>query len=183
MNQKQFRYFLIILILLYAILITLTGCSKVESKKPQNNVIVQSDDNKFQICIPENIEIEFNNDDNYTLDLFSENDGMYIYANTIYKNREVNLLDYVKDDKQYLLSTKENARDSSDISSIQIQDYTAYTYNFIYTDSEYEKDFYIQIVWIETSNNIYILNFEIITENKDTYIQIFDDIINSFIEQ
>ena len=180
MKQKQMHLFLI-LILLFSILVTLTGC-KNNNLNQENNVIVESDDGKFQINIPEDMAIEFNNDENYSLDLFCEEDNMYLYSTTIYKTREVDLLDYVNDDKEYVISSKENSRDISEITSMQIQDYTSYTYNFTYTDSEFGKDFYTQIIWIETSENIYILNFEVVTENKEAYLQIFNDIANSFVE-
>jgi len=180
LNQKQLRIFLIIIFLLF-ILILLVGCKTDELNTPEN-VIVQSDDEKFQISLPSSIDIEFNNDQNYSLDLFSSKDNMYLYANTIYKNREIDLLEYIKDDKEYIFSSKENSRNCSEISSVQIHDYKAYTYSFIYTDSDFGKDFYTQIIWIETSQNIYILNFEIIIENKDSFIQIFNDIAHSFTE-
>ena len=180
MKQKHLKLFTIFILLL-SMLILLTGCKNNETKQ-SNYVLVQSDDEKFQISIPEEIEIEFNTDENYSLDLFCAKDSMYLYANTIYKNREIDLLDYVKDDKEYLLSIKENSSDASDIIYMQIQDYKAYTYSFTYTDSEFGNDFYTQIVWIETSQNIYILNLEVITENKEAYIQIFNDIAHSFVE-
>ena len=180
MKQKQIQLSLI-LVFIFSILVTLTGCKNNNSNQ-KNIVLVESDDGKFQINVPEDIDIEFNNDEDYSLDLFSEKDNMYLYSTTIYKTREVVLLDYVKDDKEYVISSKEHSRDVSDITSMQIQDYIAYTYNFNYTDSEFGKDFHTQIVWIETSENIYILNFEVITENKDKYIQTFNDIANSFIE-
>lgn len=180
MKQRRLKLFCIF-ILLSTVLMVLTGCKSNQTEQPQN-VLVQSDDEKFQISIPETIEIEFNTDENYTLDLFCKKDNMYLYANTIYKNREIDLLDYVQEDKEYLLSTKENARDSTDITSMDIKDYKTYTYCLTYTDSSFGKDFYTQIVWIETSQNIYILNLEVITENKKAYTQIFNDIANSFTE-
>ncbi len=180
MKYKNIKTIFIFTVL-FVLVIFLTGCNK-NTDEQVNNVIIQSDDEKYQISLSEDIEIQFNTDENYSLDLFSEKDNFYLYVNTIYKNREVDLLDYVKDDKEFVLSKKNNTRDTIDISSINLQKYTAYSYSFTYTDSDFNKDFFTQIVWIETSDNIYILNLEISTENKDRYIQIFNDIINSFTE-
>lgn len=58
----------------------------------------------------------------------------------------------------------------------------AFEYSLVYYDSNYKKDFYCYVVWIETSNNIYILNFEVKNENSEKYKYIFRDIKNSFKE-
>ena len=176
-NIKTIFIFMLLLVLV----VSLTGCNK-NKEEQVNNVIIQSDDEKYQISLPEDIEIQFNTDENYTLDLFSEKDNFYLYVNTIYKTREIDLLDYVKDDKDFVLSNKNNTRDTIDIASINLKNYIAYSYSFTYTDSDFSKDFFTQIVWIETLDNIYILNLEVSIENKDKYIQIFNDIINSFTE-
>ncbi len=58
----------------------------------------------------------------------------------------------------------------------------AFEYSLVYYDPNYKKDFYCHVVWIETSSNIYILNFEVKNENAEKYKQIFNDIKNSFKE-
>ena len=180
MKHSNLKVFIIFLLLL-TLIIPLTGC-KDNQEEQDKYVIVESDDEEFQINIPENIEIEFYNNENYSLDLFSENDNFYLYASTIYKTREVDLLDYVKDDREYVLNSKQNTKSPTDIISLSVQDYVSYTYSFTYTDLDFCKDFYTQVVWIETSENIYILNFEVATENEEKYIQIINNIIDSFIE-
>ncbi len=55
-------------------------------------------------------------------------------------------------------------------------------YSLVYYDSTYKKDFYCHVVWIETSSNIYVLNFEVKNENAEKYKSIFNDIKNSFKE-
>ena len=45
-----------------------------------------------------------------------------------------------------------------------------------------KSDLYSNVVWIKTQKQIYILDFEVISKNKDKYITVFDDIANSFKE-
>lgn len=58
----------------------------------------------------------------------------------------------------------------------------AFEYSLVYYDPTYKKDFYCHVVWIETSNNIYVFNFEVKNENAEKYKNIFSDIKNSFKE-
>lgn len=58
----------------------------------------------------------------------------------------------------------------------------AFEYSLVYYDSNSNKDFYCHVVWIETSSNIYILNFEVKNENAEKYKTIFSNIKNSFKE-
>ena len=85
-------------------------------------------------------------------------------------------------DKNNYLKDKENIREDSGIQLMTINNYKACKYSFIYFDSSYGKDFYCNTVWIETSNYIYILNFEIVSENITEYKDIFTNIKNSFAE-
>ena len=58
----------------------------------------------------------------------------------------------------------------------------AYKYTFTYYDSSLETDLHSNVVWIKTDKHIYILDFEVILENKDKYEPIFDQITTSFKE-
>lgn len=145
---------------------------------------LKSTDNKFSIELPSNIEYKVNseNNNNFTMDLYSVKDEMYMYASSISKNRELDLLEIVQNDKLSYVSDKENIMDDTGINEITIKDYKAYEYSIQYYDKEYGKDFYSNIVWIETSTDIYILNFEVVSINTDKYKDIFSNIKNSFVQ-
>lgn len=145
---------------------------------------LKSIDEKFSIELPSNIEYKTNlkEGNNFTIDLYSVKDEMYMYATSIEKTHELDLLEIVKDDKVSYTADKENIAEDTGISEINIKDYKAYEYSLKYYDKEYGKDFYSNIVWIETSNNIYILNFEVVSNNADKYKDIFVNIKNSFVE-
>ena len=77
---------------------------------------------------------------------------------------------------------KENIREDSGIIQTTINNYKACEYNLVYYDKEYGKDFYCNVVWLETQNYIYVFNFEVVNNNADKYKDIFINIKNSFVE-
>ena len=104
---------------------------------------------------------------------------MYIYTTTISKARELDLLNIIKDDKASYLSDKENIINDTEIVETNINGYTGYEYSLEYYDSEYKDNFYANIIWIETQENVYILNFEVVTKNTEKIKPIFDSIKSS----
>ncbi len=68
------------------------------------------------------------------------------------------------------------------IVEININNNKAFEYSVIYYDKEYGKDFFCNVVWIETATNIYIINFEVVNDNADEYKDIFNNIKYSFVE-
>lgn len=184
MNKKKL---FIVLIIITLILISTFAIFNNKNNTVIKYATLKSSDEKFSIDIPSNIKLKTNSKENndFTIDLYSVEDEMYMYATNINKTREIDLLDIVNDDFSLYLSDKENIRDNSSVVKSVIRDYKAYEYSLTYFDKEYGKDFYSNIVWIETSNNIYILNFEVVAKNTDTinkFKDIFLNMKNSFIE-
>lgn len=145
---------------------------------------LKSSDEKFSISMPSNIAYAINSKQNndFSIDLYSKEDEMFLYGTTIEKKRELDLYDIVKDDKENYLKDKQNIRDDSGIYESTINNYKAFEYNLVYSDANYGKDFYCYVVWIETSNYIYIINFEVVNDNISKYKDIFTNIKNSFVE-
>ena len=107
---------------------------------------------------------------------------MFMYATVIPKTRELDLLEVATDDKTSYFKDKENIRNESGMVETTINNNKAIEYNLTYFDSQYKKDFYCHVVWIETTENLYILNFEVIESNIEKYKDLFINIKNSFIE-
>lgn len=145
---------------------------------------LESTDRKFKISIPTSINYIANSKENndFTIDLYSKQDEMYMYATTIEKKRELDLYEVASDDKTEYFKDKENIRDDSGIIQTTINNYKACEYNLVYYDKEYGKDFYCNVVWLETQNYIYVFNFEVVNNNADKYNDIFINIKNSFVE-
>ena len=78
----------------------------IKSNKSNSKVtILNSSDNKFSISIPSNIKYKVNSKENneFVIDLYSEQDDMYMYASTISKARELDLYEVASDDKKNYL--------------------------------------------------------------------------------
>ncbi len=113
MNKKKVAIAIAILILIIALIIF---CIFYFSKKDdKNNTTLTSTDGKFSIELPSDINYKINTkkDNNYTIDLYSEEDEMFIYATSIEKSREVDLYEIANGDKTSYLKDKENVRDDS----------------------------------------------------------------------
>lgn len=169
---------------LLLLIVTLSGCAKKAPQPKEGYHRLKASDDSYSIEIPENLEYRINSEDNskFTLDLYSVKDEMYLYGSSVKKTREVDLLDVAMNDKVSYLGDKENIRDDSGMNEITISGYKACYYTLTYYDKEYQKDFYTNVVWIETDSKLYLLNFEVISENKDSYVPVFEHMMNSFCE-
>lgn len=145
---------------------------------------LEATDGKFKVSIPSSMHYTINSKENndFTIDLYSKKDEMYMYATTIEKKRELDLYEVATDDKTEYFKDTENIRDDSGVIQTTINNYKACEYSLVYYDKEYAKDFYCNVVWFETQNYIYVFNFEVINNNADKYKDIFINIKNSFVE-
>lgn len=143
-----------------------------------------SSDGSFQISFPNNINYQVNDKENneFVIDLFSKKDEMFFYVSRIEKSRMIDLFTVANDDKENYLKDKENIYNDSGLVSFDVHNYKGYEYSFIYTDNSYGKDFYCNIMWIETDKNLYVLNFEVIKDRMEYFKDIFINIRNSFVE-
>lgn len=180
-KNKQFIYIGIVVIVLITVI---TFCiSNFSSKNDVNkSTVLTAIDNSFNIEVPNSISYEIINDNNFVLNIASKKDEMFIYASHIPKERMVDFYQIVQDDRERYISEKQNIRDDSGIIQTNVNDYIAYEYSFVYYDSSYGKDFYNNVLWIETEKNLYILNFEVVNDHLEKYKDIFLNIRNSFIE-
>lgn len=180
-KNKQFIYIGIVVIVLITVI---TFCiSNFSSKNDVNkSTVLTAIDNSFNIEVPNSISYGIINDNNFVLNIASKKDEMFIYASHIPKERMVDFYQIVQDDRERYISEKQNIRDDSGIIQTNVNDYIAYEYSFVYYDSSYGKDFYNNVLWIETEKNLYILNFEVVNDHLEKYKDIFLNIRNSFIE-
>lgn len=180
-KNKHFIYIGLVVIALITIIIFF-----IFNFSSKNNVnkstVLTAIDNSFTIEVPNSISYEISNDTNFVIDIASKKDEMFIYSSHISKERMVDFYQIVQDDKERYISEKQNIRDDSGIIQTNVNDYTAYEYSFVYYDSSYGKDFYNNVLWIETEKNLYILNFEVVNDNLEKYKDIFLNIRNSFLE-
>ena len=180
--MKLKKVFIIILIILILILL---GFGIYSLYKYLTPVTVTSSNNEFSIQIPGKVDFKeaASGSSEYVLDLYSLKDQMMLYS-TIIDNvdNNISLEEAITSEKDNVSNARENARDISDVIKMDVPNCEAYKYTFTYYDSSLETDLYSNVVWIQTEKNTYILDFEVILENKDKYTTIFDDIATSFKE-
>lgn len=180
--MKLKKVFIIIVIILILILL---GFGIYSLYKYLTPVTVTSSNNEFSIQIPGKVDFKeaASGSSEYVLDLYSLKDQMMLYS-TIIDNvdNNISLEEAITSEKDNVSNARENARDISDVIKMDIPNCEAYKYTFTYYDSSLETDLYSNVVWIQTEKNTYILDFEVILENKDKYTTIFDDIATSFKE-
>lgn len=180
--MKLKKVFIIIVIILILILL---GFGIYSLYKYLTPVTVTSSNNEFSIQIPGKVDFKeaASGSSEYVLDLYSLKDQMMLYS-TIIDNvdNNISLEEAITSEKDNVSNARENARDISDVIKMDVPNCEAYKYTFTYYDSSLETDLYSNVVWIQTEKNTYILDFEVILENKDKYTIIFDDIATSFKE-
>ena len=176
------KVFIIIVIILILILL---GFGIYSLYKYLTPVTVTSSNNEFSIQIPGKVDFKeaASGSSEYVLDLYSLKDQMMLYS-TIIDNvdNNISLEEAITSEKDNVSNARENARDISDVIKMDVPNCEAYKYTFTYYDSSLETELYSNVVWIQTEKNTYILDFEVILENKDKYTTIFDDIATSFKE-
>ncbi len=147
-------------------------------------VTVTSSNNEFSLQIPGKIKFKeaASGSSEYVLDLYSLKDQMMLYSTILDVDFDMDLKDAITAEKDNIPNARDNARDVSDVTQMNIPNCEAYKYTFTYYDSNLESDLYSSVVWIKTDKHIYILDFEVISNNKDKYVTVFDDIANSFKE-
>lgn len=110
------KIYIIIAIIAATIILLASMVYFINQKNKENNyTTLTSADQKFSIQLPNTIKYRQNSAPNndFTIDLYSENDEMFMYATTISKVRELSLYDVANDDKTSYFKDKENLRDDS----------------------------------------------------------------------
>lgn len=180
--MKLKKVFIIIVIILILILL---GFGIYSLYKYLTPVTVTSSNNEFSIQIPGKVDFKeaASGSSEYVLDLYSLKDQMMLYS-TIIDNvdNNISLEEAITSEKDNVSNARENAKDISDVIKMDVPNCEAYKYTFTYYDSSLETDLHSNVVWIKTDKHIYILDFEVILENKDKYEPIFDQITTSFKE-
>ena len=186
MKNIQFinkKHLLIALVTLIIIILIIVFFIKKPYKKNSENTsysIVTSTDKKVSLSIPNTVSYKINDDENndYILDLSSQEDDMYVYVSSIKKLHEIDFSSIVNDDRQSYMQNKQNIREDSGIYEGTINNTKSLEYHFVYFDENLSKDFYCNVVWIETSDNIYVFNFEVANDNMNMYGDIFSNMKN-----
>lgn len=180
-NQKAWLItFSCAIVAILVILIFVFFCINA-NKVDMGTSIMKSFDETFCITVPNRLGFSNNrNGGDFLLDLFSTINPIFIYGTGIEKDRAMDLASVVLEDKNRYLSDKTNIRENSEITLFE-HTYSCYEYSFKYLDTQCNEDFYCNVVWYETPNFFYILNFEAPSAICEEYKEIFDEIKRSFV--
>lgn len=170
----------IIILVVVLILIILAICGYFAYKKSKTPVTLTSNDNSFKLTVPGNIK--FSKKDSDTLDIFSKKDEMILSSTVIKKEREIELSDAAALEMAGLPNIKTNLDNLSSLTKFELNGHEACKYSYTYFDKDYNNNFYVEIIWIKTDKNLYVLDLEVITKNQEKYKTYFDSIVNSFEE-
>lgn len=113
LNKK--KIYIIISIIAIIIILTSIIIISIKNNGKSHYTILISSDQKFSIELPNSIKYRQNSAPNndFTIDLYAENDEMFMYATTIVKAREIDLYEIAADDKTTYFKDKENLRNDS----------------------------------------------------------------------
>ena len=142
---------------------------------------INSRDNLYSLTLSTKLDYTVDNSsDTLSLDISDNSKEVYIYGNTIEKSRDIALYDVINADKNSYFSSKANVSEITNIQEITIDNCSGYEYSVAYLDDSYGKEFYCNVVWLQTDSHIFILNFEVAKENLENTKPILDDIKASF---
>lgn len=154
------------ILILILLLIILFIARKISSPKnfdtetiiENNNTIYYSKDNFVSVELSNNFNLKKYESD-YLLELRSENNlDIFISQQELMQNKE--LPDIVNADKIAYQQNFDSCSNISDVKELSINDNQAYTYSFHYLDSQLNKAFYLQIVWMQINDKYYIFDIE-----------------------
>lgn len=171
----------LIIIVASIILCIIIGISSYFIYNYNRKIEFTSIDDSFKITLPNKIKPKQTviTKEDYVLDIISVKKQIFMYATVFKKERELNFEELVINEKSTISSSRENVRNQSDVKNTTIDGLNAYTYNYTYFDKDYNKDLYTEVYWVIGENQIYIFDFEVISENTDYSKPIFDYAINS----
>lgn len=113
-NNRKKWIIIVSIIVIFILLITLLFIL-ITSNNKNSYTTLTSSDQKFSIELPNNIKYRQNSvpNNDFTIDLYSENDEMFMYATTITKTHELDLYEIATNDKIAYFKDKENLRNDS----------------------------------------------------------------------
>lgn len=119
MNNINIKKVIFVVIIVVAIVTVCFSVFLVNRNKDNEEgyTTLTSTDNKYSIQMPNTIKYKINSAPNndFTIDLYSDTDEMFMYATTIEKVREIDLYEIVNNDKTSYFKDKENIRDDTGI--------------------------------------------------------------------
>lgn len=123
---------------------------------------------------------QYHTTNDYLIELRSEN-NLNIFVSHRSKIENKPLDQVVSADLHSYIESYASYSNLSQMTELNIKNYNGYTYSFHYLDSKNNTPFYLQVVWIETDTGYYIFDIEFPLDSLNTYSNIINDSISSFV--
>lgn len=190
LNIKKVAIIVGVIVILIIILILILSIKKNEPPV-EDEFIVETTESSFifydanqsiSIEIPNTHSFkQYNSESTYLIELRSEN-NTNIFISKKAKLEGKNLNSVVTADKTAFTESFSSLSNLSDIKDLIVNDRPAYTYSFHYLDTNLNKAFYIQIVWLEVDNNYYVFDVEFPLDDIFSNTNLLTDVLINFKE-
>lgn len=150
---------------------------KIESEKP--NKTFYSSDKTISLDYLKTYGFnQYKTNENYLMELRTENNlNVFVSKKDLLPGKT--LYDIATADSKTYINEFANYSNISELSEFNYNEKKAYTYSLHYLNSK--VPYYLQVIWIESSNAYYILDIEFPLEDLNNYTNIINDTINSFV--
>ena len=151
----------------------------IEEENANPNTIFTSIDNSFSIELSKTYKL-IQTPDNYLLSLRS-NDNLGVHISRMqnsFGNKDLKLI--VTADRLAYSQSFNRCSNLSELKEILVGNTTGFTYSFHYLDSDLNEAFYLQIIWLQIGDEIYIFDIDMPLDNLQFYTNIVIDTLSSF---
>ncbi len=186
LNLKKVFIAIIIALFLLVIIIELivnafknSKTEKIDNSNP--NSIFMDNEETISLNLSKKYELtKYIPKQNYLLELRSQNNlNIFVSKKDLIENRS--LKDVISADRRQYIGNFDAYSNLSDVNEISTSGETpGYTYSFHYLDSNTNKTFYLQIIWIESKTGYYVIDIEFPLDELNTYSNIITETASSF---
>lgn len=149
----------------------------IENSKP-NSIFYGNNDISIELSKAYKLD-QYDSKLDYIMELRSkDNLGIFISINDIINNKTLESI--VKADRQAFTKNFNSYSNLSDMRELSVNDNLAYTYSFHYLDSNLNKPFYIQIVWLEINDKYYVFDIEFPLDDLVIYSNVVTETLATF---
>ncbi len=89
------------------------------------------------------------------------------------------LANLIRGDRTTYIKEFNSVTNLSEITDFTVNNNSASTYNFQYVDTKQNQTYYLQVVFLQIDNNIYVFDFDFPIESSD-YNNLVNDFLNNF---
>ena len=145
------------------------------------NKLFTGKNDSVKVTISKNYKLkQYNTYLDYLLELRNDN-NLNIFVkkldNSLIENKT--LANLIRGDRTTYIKEFNSVTNLSEITDFNINNNSAATYNFQYTDINQNQIYYLQVVFLQIDNNIYVFDFDFPIENPD-YNNLVNDFLNNF---